>query len=117
MSYNIGFYIKVDGADEYWLIGRPEFDSPTYNLREMFVKCMDWNYDQNEYYNCEYIVMPSVILGLEELENKPYEYRKYNAPNGWGVVENAVATLRSMQNTLEEISERIPLEYVWMRWG
>ena len=116
MSYNIGFYIKVDGADEYWLIGRPDFDSPTYNLGKMFRLCMDWDFKQDEFYTCDF-VFERVNHGMVELIKEEHIYREYNSPNGWGTTENAYATLKSIDAKLREISERIPLKYVWMRWG
>ena len=49
MSYDIRFGVKVAGAEDvYAVIGEPEYDSPTYNNRDIFVKCMDWDYHQGE---------------------------------------------------------------------
>ena len=43
MSYDLRIGVKVEGTDIIAVIGEPEKSSPTYNLREMFVTCMDWN--------------------------------------------------------------------------
>lgn len=52
MSYDIRFGVKVDGMDGYIaVIDMPEYDSPTYNLRDMFVACMDWDYSQGKWLN------------------------------------------------------------------
>lgn len=56
MSYDLRVSVKVEGCDKYADIGYPEYDHPTYNLRDMFEACMDWDYSQGEYYPCsEYI--------------------------------------------------------------
>lgn len=39
MSYDIRICVKVEGIDKYADIARPEYDSPTYNLGEMFRSC------------------------------------------------------------------------------
>ena len=122
MSYDIRFGVKVDGMDGYIaVIDRPECDSPTYNLRDMFVACMDWNYSQGKWYNCAE-VLPNFERGVYELTFHPKKYRKYNAPNGWGTVESALRTLKSfMEKTGQIVSgdwseNEIPLEHLWMRW-
>ena len=46
MSYDIRIAVKLDKIDKFVNIGVPEYDSPTYNLRDMFVACMDWDYNQ-----------------------------------------------------------------------
>ena len=50
MSYDIRLAVKVDGTDIFADIAEPELASPTFNLREMFETCMDWDYSQGVYY-------------------------------------------------------------------
>lgn len=122
MSYDIRFGVKVDGMDGYIaVIDMPEYDNPTYNLRDMFVACMDWDYSQGKWYNCTE-VLPKFERGVHELTFYPNKYRKYDAPNGWGTVESALRTLKSfIEKTGQIISgdwseNGIPLEHLWMRW-
>ena len=122
MSYDIRFGVKVEGMDGYIAtIDEPEYSSPTYNLREMFVACMDWDYEQGEWYNCA-DVFQKIRHGQEELTLYPQKYKKYNAPNGWGTVSSAKECLDSLVAKIGEIVSgdwswnEIPLEHLWMRW-
>ena len=122
MSYDIQFGVKVDGMDGYIAsFAEPEIDSPTYNLRRMFVACMGWDYRQGDWYNCAE-VFPKIRHGQEELSLYPGKYKKYNAPNGWGTVEGAKMCLDSIVDRVGEIvsgdwsGTPIPLEHLWIRW-
>ena len=122
MSYDIRFGVKVEGMDGYIaVIDEPEYSSPTYNLRDMFVACMDWDYSQGVWYNCAEAI-PKFERGLKELRKNPKKYKKYNAPNGWGTIEDAIKALRSVIDTAYSIVEggwtwnEIPLEHLWIRW-
>ena len=85
MSYDIRFGVKVEGAKNVFaIIGRPEYDDPTYNIRDIFVKSMDWDYKQGEWYPMTE-VMPKIERGIHELTYNEKEYKKYNPSNGWGV--------------------------------
>ena len=121
MSYDIRFGVKVEGMDRcIAVIDEPEYSSPTYNLRDMFVACMDWDYKQGVWYNCAE-VFPKIRHGQEELTLYPQRYKKYNAKNGWGTVSSAKECLDSVVQKIGEIvsgkwSCEIPLEHLWMRW-
>ena len=122
MSYDIRFGVKVEGMDGYIaVIDEPEYSSPTYNLRDMFVACMDWDYSQDVWYNCAEAI-PKFERGLKELREHPKQYKKYNAPNGWGTIEAAIKALGSVIDTAYSIVaggwtwNEIPLEHLWIRW-
>ena len=122
MSYDIRFGVKVEGMDGYIAtIDEPEYSSPTYNLRNMFVACMDWDYEQGTWYNCAEVI-PKFERGVHELRFKPSKYKKFNPPNGWGTISSALEALESVIKKAHEIVEgswswnEIPLEYLWMRW-
>lgn len=121
MSYDIRFGVKVDGMNDYIaIIDAPKYDSPTYNLRDMFVACMNWNYKQGEWYNCSEII-PKVERGVHELRFHKKEYEVYNSPNGWGNVDSALVSLESILEKAQEIvsgteENTIPLENLWMKW-
>lgn len=122
MSYDIRIGVKVDGAEDlYAVIARPEYDSPTYNLGTMFRKCTGWDYKQGEWY---YVpkVLPLIEHGIHELRFNEEEYRKYNAPNGWGTTEQALDVLDSLlaciieQNRGTFTENQIPLEFLYVKW-
>ena len=132
MSYDIRFCVKTEAPNNdgecYAVVHIPEYDSPTYNLRDIFAHCMGWDYRQGEYYH-----MPDVVVyrrrGLAELEAHPERYRKYEPGNGWGTIGSAVKCLRNWVDELTPLDELRdgmfamdsvlwdwPLESLWWRW-
>ncbi len=122
MSYDIRFGVKVAGAgdDVYAVIGHPEYDSPTYNNRDIFVKSMDWDYHQGEWYSLPEIV-PKIERGIHELSFNAKAYKELEPDNGWGGISSSLQCLKSI---LEWISNErawgwngdIPIECIYMRW-
>lgn len=120
MSYDIRFGVKVADADGLIaVVGRPKYESPTYNLRDMFVACMGWNYTQGEWYKVTE-VLPKIERGIHELKFNAGKYMKYNPKNGWGDLQGA---LKCLENWATEIAhyqdgwyEEIPIEHLWFRW-
>jgi hypothetical protein len=123
VSYDIRLGVKVDGAkDLYAVVDEPELASPTYNLGQMFRKCTGWNYEQGKWYKVS-DVLPLIQHGIQELSYHPSAYKKYNAPNGWGTVESALESLKSMEKCIRDNSEdasitwnEIPLDLMYIRW-
>lgn len=115
MSYDLRIAVKVDGIDLFAQIAEPEYSSPTYNLRDMFVACMDWDYTQGAYYPCS-VVIGSIEHGINELRTKRSKYIKYNPSNGWGDIDGAIRVLESLRECIYEQSEIIPIEHLWMAW-
>lgn len=113
MSYDLCVAVKVEGCGKYAEISTPEYDNPTYNLRNMFVACMDWDYHQGEYYKCsEYL--PVLEKGIKRLLTE--DFTKYNSSNGWGTTVDAFYSLESWRKCIYEAAEEIPLECLYMRW-
>ena len=122
MSYDVRIGVKVEGMNGYVaVIDEPEYSNPTYNLRDMFVACMNWDYSQGEWYNCAE-VLPKFQRGIHELRFNRHKYKRYNPPNGWGSIESALRFLESVGEKLAEIVSgdmtwnEIPLEHLWIRW-
>lgn len=123
MSYDIRFGVKVEGAkDVYVNIGRPEYDSPTYNNRDIFVNCMRWDYKQGKWYPMDE-VLPKVKDGINELISNPHLYKQYEPDNGWGGIESALQCLKSIYDWFypekpweREWDEDIPLNCMYFRW-
>lgn len=115
MSYDLRVGVKVEGCDKYVVMATPVLDSPTYNLRDMFVACMNWDYSQGEWYRCDTII-ENIDRGIRELRTNRKEYEKYNPPNGWGDLDNAIETLESMRTCIYECAEEIPINCLYFRW-
>ena len=115
MSYDLRIAVKVDGTDLFADIAEPEYANPTYNLRSMFVACMDWNYSQSEYYPCSEVIS-KVERGIRELRTKRSAYIKYNPSNGWGSIDGAIRALESLRDCIYEQVEYIPIKHLWMAW-
>ena len=120
MSYDIRFGVKVAGAEDvYAEIGRPEYDSPTYNDRDIFVACMGWDYQQGEWYSMTE-VLPKIEHGIHELTHNAKAYRKLEPSNGWGGIGSALTALKSIIDWFNSWDrgwdEDIPIECIYMRW-
>lgn len=122
MSYDIRFGVKVAGAPDgtYAVIGHPELDSPTYNNRDIFVKSMDWDYHQGEWYKLRDVI-PKVERGIHELKFNDKAYKNLEPDNGWGGISSSLNALQSiMQWITEEIqwgwNSEIPIDCIYMRW-
>ena len=117
MSYDIRFGVKVAGAkdDVYAVIGHPEYDSPTYNNRDIFVRCLDWDYHQGDWYKLA-DVMPKIERGIRELKFNKDAYKELEPKNGWGTISSAVECLESMRDCIYRTAEEIPIEHLWVRW-
>lgn len=115
MSYDLSISVKVDGIDFFAQVVEPEYSSPTYNLSEMFRKCMDWDFEQFKYYNCEKVI-GKIENGIRELWVDPYKYTQYEPENGWGSVYIARDVLESLRDCIYKNVEYTPLEHLWVKW-
>lgn len=120
MSYDLRVGVKVAGVKDLIVeIGRPLYDSPTYNLGDMFRACMDWDYKQCEWYKVS-DVLPKVKRGVHELQFNGKEYDKYNPSNGWGGRQGALKVLESLLECFAEYGPEsyasIPFKHLYMRW-
>ena len=129
MSYDISFFVKTEHEDNegnrFAVVHIPEYDSPTYNYRKMFVAAMDWDYRQGEYYHMPE-VLEKIKLGLSRIEKDPLSYRKYEPENGWGTVEGAIKCMRSWIGELTQPEDGTydydnvlchwPIEALYWRW-
>lgn len=115
MSYDLRIGVKVEDLDFIAVIARPEYDSPTYNLRDMFVNCMKWDYEQGEWYRCDKVI-DKIEHGIRELRTNRKKYVKYNPSNGWGNIDSALRSLESLRTCIYEEAENIPIKHLYMRW-
>lgn len=119
MSYDLRVYVKAErprlNGDPFIVVGIPEYDSPTYNLRAMFVACMRWDYTQGDIYPVPQVI-GNIERGIEELSRNEGEYLKYNAENGWGTTESALLSLRSLYDCIMEQAGDWGLDALYMSW-
>ena len=123
MSYDIRICVRTIDAnkdgDSFAIVYVPKYDSPTYNLRSMFVACMDWDYIQGEYYPLV-DVLPKLKHGLAELTQFPEKYSQYEAKNGWGTLEGAVKCIDSWIHEIEDDwggpTYNWDIESLWWKW-
>lgn len=117
MSYDLRIAVKIDGLDRYYPIAYPDYDSPTYNLGEMFRACMNWDYEQGEYYRCSDII-ENVENGILELIRNTSAYEQYEPENGWGNIQDAFDVLKSLKCCIYTTSDEtnIPLQNLYVAW-
>jgi len=124
MSYDIRFGVRVAGTDKdvYCVIGEPEYSSPTYNVRDIFVESMGWDYHQSEWYSMDE-VMPKIKKGIENLKEHGNDYKHLEPDNGWGSVSSALTALESIYGWFyptniwdRKYDEDIPLNCIYMAW-
>ena len=121
VSYDIRIGVKVEGSGCFAVVAEPQYSSPTYNLRDMFVACMDWDYEQGMWYNCEE-VLPKFERGLSELLFHREAYEQYNPSNGWGNIDSAIKVIESVIECIKHQRgdgwswNDIPLECLYMSW-
>lgn len=115
MSYCIGIYVKVEGCEKYVMISYPTYYHPTYNLRELFKNCMNWDFKSSSFYRCD-TVIELVENGIGNLRNRTFKYAEFLPSNGWGTMEDALETLKSIRECILEENENIPLECMYLKW-
>lgn len=112
MSYDLRVTVKVEGCDKYATVGIPEYDSPTYNLADMFRACMEWDFKQGENYPAV-LALKHIDTGIMNLTGHRAEYEKYNPPNGWGDLDSALKHLESARECIHYEAEFIPIECLY----
>ena len=122
MSYDIRFGVKVAGAPDntFAVIGHPEHDSPTYNNRDIFVKCMGWDYHQGEWYKLTDII-PYIERGIHELQFNKKAYLDLEPSNGWGGISSSLLALQDIMKWITEDMQwswngDIPKDCIYMCW-
>ena len=123
MSYDLRLAVKVYGAEDLYAgIDEPERSSPTYNIGDMLRACTGWDFVKSEWYKVS-DVLPLIEHGIHELRFNEKEYKKYNAPNGWGPTRSALAALESLLECIMRNGpgagwawHEIPLDCMYVAW-
>lgn len=115
MSYSIGIYVKVEGCNQYAEIAYPYYSSPPYSLGKLFRTCMDWQFKNDEYYKCDY-VMEHIDKGIKEITYNSDKYAELLPSNSWETMNTVHDALRSIRDCILEQAEDIPLDCMYMKW-
>ena len=122
MSYDIRIAVETVYPDKfgegYAVVYSPEYDSPTYNVGNIFRKVMDWDFRQGEWYPLPE-VLEHIDHGIGVLRKGFGPYRDMEPDNGWGTVETVWECLTSWRSELEDpygVTETWPIEHLWWRW-
>ena len=116
MSYDLELGIKPEGHNKIVCIARPELDSPTWNLGEIFRLAMHWNFEIRKWYKLSDVYI-NIAEGIADLKFQPGRYNHLEPENGWGDIQGAIEALESLMKKIEELVEdEIPIEVLWLRW-
>lgn len=116
MSYYIRIKGRIEGTEEFYVtVLEPEYNTPTYNLRHVFVNCMDWVYETGVKYPCDEVII-FLERGIERLKKSPEKYKGVEAENGWGTVEDALKGMQAWRKCILELAQEIPLKNLYFQW-
>ena len=123
MSYDVRILVREQVTGRFVEVCRPERDSPTYNLGELFRSCMGMDWAQGEEYPCAEM-LPAIERGIEELARDPGAYRHLEPSNGWGTLTGARACLEEYRDIIVGLTggdgragwEPWPMECLYFRW-
>lgn len=87
MSYNISFKAKLEGVDEYGVVGDC-CANITWNVRKIIELStgLPWINEENNGKCVD--VMSKIRDGYRELCDHPEKYKKYEDASGWGTVRD-----------------------------
>jgi len=118
MSYDIRICAKVEGCGKFVPLQTDyKFNtSPSYNLREIFVSSMEWDYKQGEYYKCDF-VLEKVKNGINNLTDFYAKKNKTITIKRTSEIE-AISELYNIKYMIECTSEdyEVDPEYLYFRW-
>ena len=117
MSYDIDFRVKVEGVDAYASVGDCDANI-TWNVRKIIELStgLPWLNEQSNGY-CKDII-PKIEHGYDELIRNPKKYKPYEAPNGWGTVEDTIyfyeRIIKAWRNFKREYEELAEVAVFWI---
>ena len=109
--------LPVKGLEDKW-VEVADLGNITWNVRELIAKSSGWQIK-----NCASNgpVLPwlrLIEIGMQELENNPDKYKKYESPNGWGTIRGVNSFYHSCyDNASDWISwneDLLPVAVIWV---
>lgn len=117
MSYNISFRVKVEGV-ETWIDTGTCDANITWNVRDIITRStgLPW---VNEIDNGLVMdIIPCIEKGRLELMSNPKKYKRYEAKNGWGTVDDTIAffdrILRCWDDFVRDYEELADVVTFWI---
>ena len=101
--------VKVEGLDIYVPVAWDDIVNITWNVTELIKQSSGWDIENEKNNGTAEYISKFIEHGVDELEQHPNEYRKYEAINGYGTVEG---TLRFYYKFLDYLKE-YPYAYVF----
>ena len=85
MSYDVHFKAKLEGRNQWVYVGDPfiSFTSNTASMIKEVCGSYPSHWDGKKCADMYPVLMQGVVL----LRDSPAQYRQFEAPNGWGTVE------------------------------
>ena len=94
--------VKVEGLDIYAPVEWNEPLNITWNVHELIRQSSGWDIDNEKNNGTAEYIGNFIEDGINELEQNPEKYKKYEAPNGCGTVQG---TLKFYRRFLEYLKE------------
>ena len=100
MSYDISFRVKVEGKPVYVDV----IDGPniTWNVKELILHSSGWDIKNCDNNGPIFDWIKKIRFGFHELHKHPEKYRKYEASNGWGTVEDTLKFYNECMDMFED---------------
>ena len=95
----------LDIVVKHWTYNTVISENITHNVRDMWIKAGIYDALYNSNGKKVEEVLETLKKGYADMYDKPEEYRKLDAPNGWGTYVDAIYWLK----VLIEQMERYPL--------
>ncbi len=107
MSYDISFKAKLEGVDEYVIVGDC-CANITWNVRQIIELStgLPWLNEENNGKCMD--VIQNIERGRYELATYPEKYRKYEASNGWGCVADVIVFFDNILDAWRKLKQENP---------
>lgn len=117
MSWDVEMRVKVESKPIYVPVALIGEANVTYNVTTLIAKSSSWRMHNGNNGNVlEW--KKKIELGIQELENRPEQYREFEAKNGWGTVESTLDFYRDClamyESLLEWHEELAEVAVVWL---
>ena len=103
--------VKVEGLDIYAPVAWGDIVNITWNVHELIKHSSGWDIDNEKNNGTAEDIAKFIVHGINELEQHPDKYKKYEAHNGWGTVKGTLKFYRKFLPYLQEY----PYAYVFVQ--
>lgn len=93
----------------------PTISNPTYNLRNIFCKAMDFEFTQGKWYPMK-DMLGRFDRAIETIYADPASFRSLEPANRWGTVEGALECFKCWASESRDLLAEVPIENLYFRW-